>query len=876
MATHTMNRGWAMGGCALLALSYASGALAQAGGQLEEVVVTATRQNDTVNRVPLSVTAETQKNLDQLGIRTITDLVGIVPALTLTQTSPGVANVAIRGIQNGGATNTAPTTGFYLDDTPLQKRNTAGFINGNGTPLPPLFDLDRVEVLRGPQGTLFGGSSEGGTVRYITPQPSLTRYTVYARAEASTTKSGDPSYEGGVAVGGPIIQDKLGFRGSVFAKKTGGYIDYIDPFTGAKKFNNANSGQTRLARLSILWAPTDRSRVTLAFFTSTDKSDSNVSTFTLNNIKTPIVEQPVCFNANTLTPATRSFPPTVACNSPGVTYQRPGGTFGPYNLQPYDLVTPAGRAPSKTLTRIPTLTLDYDFTTMTAKSITSYISDENATYNNSQGNELNQRNGLYTYAGAPPSVAFPGGGAFTKGLPVSYGIAGFGADVGPYFGYADLNNTRRGLTEEIRFASAANAKPFTWVGGVFFSNMRVTTRWRGTSGEAISQGLYGLSTAQRYGVPLLADPDTGLNILYDYQAYKAKDVEVAGFAEGNYWVTEKLKLTAGVRVSHTTFTFHGEIAGPASGVIAPILRDASTDEDPVTPKFGVQYQITDKDMVYATASKGFRTGGVNPNLSPALCNPIMARFGLSTTDVPATYASDSVWSYEAGGKFRMFDNRVQLNGDVYRIDWNNIQAPINFAGCGTQYIVNSGSARSQGFELEAQARLFTGMTANLGLGYTDAKYLNSIFLPAGPGFAPSLTTIAGQKFAVPPWTLNLGARYEVPVSATTKAYARGDWRWTSHYNNTPPVGVPGYSPDVHPGFAVSKVNVRAGVEFGDWDINAFVNNLTNAKDGNIAGGRGGCTAAGGSACTTYSTYNPYLTTSWGTPRQVGIQIAYRH
>src|SRR6478672_9306454 len=182
---------------------------------LEEITVTATRTSDTVNRVPLAVTAETQKSLDQQGIRTIADLAATVPSLLLTgQEASGLATVSIRGIRQTSAT--AATTGFYLDETALQKRAAAGFGSQNGTPVPPLFDLERIEVLRGPQGTLFGGGSEGGTIRYIQPEPSLTRYSSYARAQWTNTENGDPSYEAGVAFGGPIVEDKLGFRVSVF------------------------------------------------------------------------------------------------------------------------------------------------------------------------------------------------------------------------------------------------------------------------------------------------------------------------------------------------------------------------------------------------------------------------------------------------------------------------------------------------------------------------------------------------------------------------------------------------------------------------------------------------------------------------------------
>ena len=136
---------------------------------------------------------------------------------------PGLANISIRGITDFQAG--APTTGFYLDDTPLMKRNAGNTstASGNGAPVPPLFDLERIEVLRGPQGTLYGGSSEGGTVRYITPQPSLTHYSEYVRGEVSQTKNGGTSYEGGVAIGGPIVNDKLGFRASAYKRHDAGW-----------------------------------------------------------------------------------------------------------------------------------------------------------------------------------------------------------------------------------------------------------------------------------------------------------------------------------------------------------------------------------------------------------------------------------------------------------------------------------------------------------------------------------------------------------------------------------------------------------------------------------------------------------------------------
>jgi outer membrane receptor protein involved in Fe transport len=131
--------------------------------------------------------------------------------------------------------------------------------------LPKTFDLDRVEVLRGPQGTLFGAGSEGGTVRYIMNQPSVTKESTYARSEVSFTRYGDPSYEVGIAHGGPIINDVLGFRASVWYRYDGGWIDRIDPTTLDVVDHRANHANTIAARLALLVQPVEGVKITPSF-----------------------------------------------------------------------------------------------------------------------------------------------------------------------------------------------------------------------------------------------------------------------------------------------------------------------------------------------------------------------------------------------------------------------------------------------------------------------------------------------------------------------------------------------------------------------------------------------------------------------------------
>src|SRR6202790_5675275 len=211
---------------------------------LAEIVVTATRREENIDKVPISVTALSQDAMDQKGIRDFTELVRFTPGVSLD--TSGTNAISIRGISSSGG---AGTTGIYIDDTPIQMRGIG--YNPDDT-LPKTFDLDRVEILRGPQGTLFGAGSEGGTVRYIMTQPSVTKESTYARTELSFTSGGDPSYEGGIAHGGPLIDGVLGFRASVWYRYDGGWINRVDPTSGAVVDKNANHANTGAARVPLL------------------------------------------------------------------------------------------------------------------------------------------------------------------------------------------------------------------------------------------------------------------------------------------------------------------------------------------------------------------------------------------------------------------------------------------------------------------------------------------------------------------------------------------------------------------------------------------------------------------------------------------------
>src|SRR6201998_102385 len=190
---------------------------------LQEIVVTASRREESLSKVPISVTALTQETMDQKGIKDFLDVARFTPGVSID--TSGTNAISIRGISSSGG---AGTTGIYIDDTPIQMR-AVGY-NPDDT-LPKTFDLERVEGLSRPQGTLCGSGSEGGTVRYILTQPSVTSSSTYVRSELSFTRYGQPSYEGGVAYGAPIVDGTLGFRASVWYREDGGWINRVDPTT---------------------------------------------------------------------------------------------------------------------------------------------------------------------------------------------------------------------------------------------------------------------------------------------------------------------------------------------------------------------------------------------------------------------------------------------------------------------------------------------------------------------------------------------------------------------------------------------------------------------------------------------------------------------
>nr|WP_237392431.1 TonB-dependent receptor [Aurantiacibacter rhizosphaerae] len=228
----------------------AAPATANTGASSNDIVVTATRKDTVLSRTPLSIVAKGQEELDAQGVRSIADIASITPGITFGQSATvygtGQTTIAIRGVDSQSG---IPTTGIYIDDTPVQTR--VGVSPSLGNAYPQVFDLERVEVLRGPQGTLFGSGSVGGAVRFIMPGPNYNEPSLYSRAELASTKHGALSYEGGVAFGAPLVDDKVGMRVSAWYRRDGGYIDRLDPYTKQLVEKDSNERDSFSARATL-------------------------------------------------------------------------------------------------------------------------------------------------------------------------------------------------------------------------------------------------------------------------------------------------------------------------------------------------------------------------------------------------------------------------------------------------------------------------------------------------------------------------------------------------------------------------------------------------------------------------------------------------
>jgi len=756
---------------ALLAASLPLPALAQEapaqGEQIETVVVTATRRAEQLMKVPESVSAFTNQRIEQLDAKSIADLAAYTPGITFDQASK---DISIRGVNSSAGD---ATTGIYIDDTPIQLR-TLGF--GSDNTLPAVFDLERVEVLRGPQGTLFGAGSEGGTVRYITPQPSLSDYSVYAKSEISDTQDGAPSYEAGVAVGGPIIDDKLGFRISGWGREDGGWIDkvdYMDPSHVLQ--SNTNYVDTYVGHAVLTWKPTPALVITPSVFYQ-NRHQNNIDDYWV-------------------------------------------GISNPDNGD-YKTGTPENMADKDHFT-LAALKGDYDFGGAELISDTSYftrdelVQDYSATlYDLSYFQQIldpSQPGGPRDPFGRGCTAAEPlciyKSELYPLLTPTGINLGNFGH----YKAVNNVTNTQDNFTQEVRLQSTDSDSPLTWIVGFFYTNESQLSVEEINDPQlpALTQFLWGESMQMAWLEDLLPNGDDYINHTRGHEHQEAV------FANVTYAVTPDVKVQVGARLAQTHFDFTNFSDGPQN--FGPLTGPpGAKDERPFTPMAGITWQIDDDDMVYATWAKGYRIGGANPLFPVQACSEIKTE--------PTSYDSDSVTSYEAGTKDRLFGGRFQASASVYYLEWKNIQQIVALPSCGFRYTTNQGGAESKGFDFEGQWLVLDDLDVDFTLGFTDAHYTST---SASAGL---VLANVGDKLPGSPWTFSLGAQYTHPVWGHD-SFVRLDYQFQGQETGLTPERDPGttlFDGGLVPEPQTNLLNIRAGTALKNISLTLFMDNMLNA------------------------------------------------
>ena len=701
---------------------------ARAQEALQEVTVTAQRRAEDVQSVPMSITVLNATQLEQRDVASFIDYATTVPNLGFGYSGVGFSNartISIRGVAGAG------TTGFYLDDTPLPDSVD-----------PRVVDIDRIEVLRGPQGTLYGARSEGGTVRLITQQPG-DEFSARSHVGVSDTwNTVEPNYVADGSINMPLIPQKLDLRIVAMYDSEAGFFRRTFPTVPLgstyETVDNVAANRTTGGSVSLAWKVTDNFTVTPRILYQ--KSEYN------------------------------GFP-----YSDHGTYEVPPPAVTPtnLNLDPNNFVQtrmynlPEGGHDRWTLSSV-TLSDRTDFGDFV--SSTSYFDRD--VFEVEDVSDYN-----YQILGAPFRT------------PISAGT------------------TVHQFVQEVRFASRFSG-PLQFVGGLYYEH---------TDGRPLYEPPAVAPGLNEYFGGTATSPADGLNPLNPDEVVATEEhqrtSEPALYGELSYQLAQPLKLIAGARLYRNETTSYSYQEGLVVG--GPRITDApaTLTQSGVNPKVELDYQVTPDKMVYATASKGFRPGGVSGAVPTVYgCSESLAQIGV-TPEETRRFKSDSLWNYELGAKTSWLDRRLTLNGAAYYIDWKNLQQTI-LLSCGFGFTANVGSAKSEGFELEAHARPATALDLSAGVGYEHAVITSS------SGNSPQ--QVGSPIYQVPDWTGNVSATHTLALTSTLDLVSNLTYAYVGHSwsaNNDP------FNPRLRE--AYSLLDARFALTWEKYQLALVGKNLTN-------------------------------------------------
>ena len=743
---------------------------------LQEVLVTANKRSEDTKEVPVSIGVVDGQEIADLHIEGYEDITRIVPGVSFAAhnngpNGPGQDNITIRGISS---TVGNPTVGTYIDEVPIIT------ITGQaGDADPRLIDIDRIEVLRGPQGTLYGASSEGGTIRYITNQPDLQSYSGYFRQELSGTEHGGFNFDERGVINIPVIPDVFALRVSAEYGQDSGYINHYaldgSLATGAATAGGllergVNSDNNLAVNVKGLWTPSENLTVTPAL----------------------LYQRVVANDSSTFMPGL--------------------GLYNEFNQVPgidHDSLF------------VPSLTVKASLGAADLTSVTSFVNRQ--VERQADGTYYNTTAVVQYYLDTQTTPPY------TLHTDADNDILG---NIPSPVNFTDHFNT---FTQEFRVSSPAEQTRVKWVGGLFFSNQE----WTHLDVEpapgfsAAFQNIYGYSIdADPVLNPTIGTASYNPNFWANDMVWEVDDhnlvKQYAVFGQIDIELFPTLHLGLGDRYVRATEEFsetgtgffefgNAGTAGINGG--APYTQSAAFSSS--TPKITLTYDVDPQSDLYASAGKGFRLGGATTPNTNAAC--VAGLLELGDVNAPKSYGPDQLWSYELGSKSLIFEKTLSINADVYYIDWKNIQQSITIPICGGVFNANVGDATAIGSEIEARYKppVIPGLTLSLNLGAEHA-YITST--------SNASTAQVGQDVLyTPKYTASLLANYGWRVTASLGAFVRGDYEYTGQSYGSFIVPAPG-APNpayIDPSYAV--VNLNAGVNVDRFEFSLFAKNLLDNK-----------------------------------------------
>jgi iron complex outermembrane receptor protein len=808
-----------------------------AGDQIQEITVTAQRRSENIQDVPIAIQALTSETLAQLNVATFDDFIKYLPNVTAPSAGPGQAQVFMRGLsvgsqgtQSGGSINGFPNVAMYLDDQ-------SGQLPGRNLDVYAA-DLERIEVLEGPQGTLFGAGAQAGAIRYITNKPKINVTEGSVSAGYGITAGGDPNSDLTAVLNLPLISDTLAVRAVIYNDRRGGYINNV-PATFTRKSSDLGIGYAQYPTGCGGTGPACQVPPGSAAINNNSIAAKAINPATYQGIRASALWD---INADWNALVTQSYQ---TIDAEGVFYQMPNGSDG--EPLPRQSVTLFNNSFNK------------DQFENTALTINGRIGDLKAVYTGAYlVRNVSQIQDYTNYARGIYADYYQ-----CHGAEPANGLSAACASPSSTWNETEHNTHQ---SHELRLST-----PDDWrlrgIVGAFWEELKIQDQlnWLYKTlpacTDTVTVGcLTDVAPAPGSSVSNPATRNDNIAFFNDvHRGYR----QSAFFTSLDFDIIPKvLTVTGGTRyynfdnveLGAVTGSFGCYEAGPAPCLASATNIDAEnlhTKYKGFKSRANLTWHILPDVLVYYTWSQGFRPGGFNRSFA---CY-IPGTGGVALYCSPTSFTSDSLTNNEFGWKTEFFDHRLQWNGAAYQEDWNNVQVSffdpgvLGNVGFGT----NGPSYRVRGLETSLVAVLAQGLTAQGGASWNTSKQTNSPYLIANnpalladpatkAEYGQPILSIQNPYGAVgspaansPPLQFNLRLRYEWTLNSYN-TFVQAGATHTAHSftqsSNSPALSAGSNVSTTLIRFenpAFSQYDASMGVAKDAWTVQLYAQNLTNVN-----------------------------------------------